>query len=59
MQQEILKIYEDGVLNSGIEIDDEYLKISKTAQPSSSDLKDINFGWNRNINRLIQDKLFH
>jgi CRISPR-associated endonuclease Csn1 len=39
MQQEILKIYEDGVLNSDIEIDDEYLKISKTAQPSSSDLK--------------------
>lgn len=39
MQQEILKIYEDGVLNSGIEIEDEYLKISKTAQPSSSDLK--------------------
>ncbi len=39
MQQEILKIYEDGVLNSGIEIEDEYLKISKTAQPSSADLK--------------------
>ncbi|CAM3165446.1 type II CRISPR RNA-guided endonuclease Cas9 [Chryseobacterium flavum] len=39
MQQEILKIYEDGVLNSGIEVEDEYLKISKTAQPSSSDLK--------------------
>lgn len=39
MQQEILKIYEDGVLNSGIEIEDEYLKISKTAQPSSSDLR--------------------
>lgn len=39
MQQEILKIYEDGVLNSGIEIEDDYLKISKTAQPSSSDLK--------------------
>lgn len=39
IQQEILKIYEDGVLNSGIEIEDEYLKISKTAQPSSSDLK--------------------
>uniref|UniRef100_UPI0023F37522 type II CRISPR RNA-guided endonuclease Cas9 n=1 Tax=Chryseobacterium cucumeris TaxID=1813611 RepID=UPI0023F37522 len=38
-QQEILKIYEDGVLNSGIEIEDEYLKISKTAQPSPSDLK--------------------
>lgn len=39
MQQEILKIYEDGVLNSGIEIEEEYLKISKTAQPSPSDLK--------------------
>ncbi|WP_312764912.1 type II CRISPR RNA-guided endonuclease Cas9 [Epilithonimonas sp.] len=39
MQQEILKIYEDGVLNSDIPIDDEMLKISKTAQPSSSDLK--------------------
>ncbi|RKT01041.1 type II CRISPR RNA-guided endonuclease Cas9 [Chryseobacterium defluvii] len=39
MQQEILKIYEEGVLNSDIEIEDEYLKISKTAQPSSSDLK--------------------
>ncbi|UUV20210.1 type II CRISPR RNA-guided endonuclease Cas9 [Paenimyroides aestuarii] len=39
MQQEILKIYEDGVLNSDIEIEDEILKISKTAQPSSSDLK--------------------
>lgn len=38
-QQEILKIYEDGVLNSDIEISDEILKISKTAQPSSSDLK--------------------
>lgn len=39
MQQEILKIYEEGVLNSDIEIDDDILKISKTAQPSSSDLK--------------------
>ncbi|MDR2236875.1 MAG: type II CRISPR RNA-guided endonuclease Cas9 [Chryseobacterium sp.] len=39
MQQEILKIYEEGVLNSDIEIEDEYLKISKTAQPSSSDLR--------------------
>jgi CRISPR-associated endonuclease Csn1 len=37
-QQEILKIYEDGVLNSGIEIEDEILKISKTAQPSKTDL---------------------
>ncbi|WP_221630263.1 type II CRISPR RNA-guided endonuclease Cas9 [Chryseobacterium lactis] len=39
MQQEILKIYEDGILRSEIEIDDDILKISKTAQPSSSDLK--------------------
>jgi CRISPR-associated endonuclease Csn1 len=38
MQQEILKIYEDGVLNSGIEIDDDILKISKMAQPSKADL---------------------
>jgi CRISPR-associated endonuclease Csn1 len=37
-QQEILKIYEDGVLNSGIEIEDDILKISKTAQPSKNDL---------------------
>ena len=39
MQQEILKIYEDGVLNSDIEIEEDILKISKTAQPSSSDLR--------------------
>lgn len=39
MQFEILKIYEDGVLNSGIEIDDDILKISKTAQPSTSELR--------------------
>lgn len=39
MQQEILKIYEDGVLHSDIEIEEDILKISKTAQPSSSDLK--------------------
>ncbi|MGA9212474.1 type II CRISPR RNA-guided endonuclease Cas9, partial [Kaistella sp.] len=39
MQQEILKIYEDGILNSDIEIEDDILKISKTAQPNSSDLK--------------------
>ena len=39
MQQEILKIYEEGILKSDIEIDDDILKISKTAQPSSSDLK--------------------
>ncbi|WP_294212928.1 type II CRISPR RNA-guided endonuclease Cas9 [uncultured Chryseobacterium sp.] len=39
MQQEILKIYEDGILKSDIDIDDDILKISKTAQPSPSDLK--------------------
>jgi CRISPR-associated endonuclease Csn1 len=39
MQQEILKVYEEGVLNSNIEIEDDILKISKTAQPSSADLK--------------------
>jgi CRISPR-associated endonuclease Csn1 len=39
MQQEILKVYEDGVLNSGIAIDDDYLKISKTAQPTPSELR--------------------
>ncbi len=37
-QQEILKIYEDGVLNSGIEIEEDILKISKTAQPSITEL---------------------
>ena len=39
IQQEILKIYEDGVINSGIEVPDEILKISKTAQPSKSELQ--------------------
>jgi CRISPR-associated endonuclease Csn1 len=39
MQQEILKIYEDGILKSDIEIEEDILKISKTAQPSTSDLK--------------------
>ncbi len=39
MQQEILKIYEDGVLNSNIEVEEDILKISKTAQPSSSQLQ--------------------
>jgi CRISPR-associated endonuclease Csn1 len=37
-QQEILKIYEDGVLNSGIEIDEEILKISKSNQPTSKEI---------------------
>lgn len=39
MQQEILKIYEEGVLNAEENIDDDILKISKTAQPSATDLK--------------------
>lgn len=39
MQQEILKIYEEGILKSDIEIEDDILKISKTAQPSTSDLR--------------------
>ncbi len=37
-QLEILKIYEDGVLNSDIEVPDDILKISKTAQPTSKEL---------------------
>jgi CRISPR-associated endonuclease Csn1 len=37
-QQEILKIYEEGVLNSEVEINEDILKISKTAQPSTSEL---------------------
>jgi len=37
-QQEILKIYEEGILNSGIEIPDEIMKITKNSQPSKSDL---------------------
>jgi CRISPR-associated endonuclease Csn1 len=39
MQQEALKIYEDGILNSSIEIPDDIIKISKTAQPSKSELQ--------------------
>lgn len=39
MQQEILKIYEEGALSAqGGDIPDEILKISKQAQPSSSEL---------------------
>lgn len=38
MQQEILKIYEDGVLNSNITIDDEILKISKKSEPTKAEL---------------------
>ncbi len=37
-QQEILKLYEEGILNSEIEIPDDILKISKQNQPSKSEL---------------------
>jgi CRISPR-associated endonuclease Csn1 len=37
-QADILKIYEDGVLNSGIEIDDDILKISKSSQPTEKEV---------------------
>ncbi|SHG45004.1 type II CRISPR RNA-guided endonuclease Cas9 [Dysgonomonas macrotermitis] len=39
VQQELLKIYEDGIINSDIEVPDDILKISKTAQPTSSELQ--------------------
>ena len=38
IQQEALRIYEEGVLNSNTEIPDDIAKISKTAQPSKSEL---------------------
>ncbi len=38
MQQEALKIYEDGVLNSNIEIPEDIVKISKSPQPSKTEL---------------------
>ena len=38
MQQEILKIYEEGALNAANEIPEEILKISKQAQPTQSEL---------------------
>lgn len=38
MQQEILKIYEDGALTSDVEIEEDILKISKAAQPSKTEL---------------------
>ncbi len=37
-QQEILRIYEDGALNAEMEVPDDILKISRTAQPSKNDL---------------------
>lgn len=39
IQQDILKIYEDGVLNSNIELPDDIIKISKTAEPTKTELK--------------------
>jgi CRISPR-associated endonuclease Csn1 len=39
VQQEILKIYEEGVLNTTTDITDDILKISKMPQPSSAELK--------------------
>ncbi len=39
MQMEALKIYEDGVLNSGIEIPDDIAKISKSAQPTKTEFQ--------------------
>lgn len=39
MQQEILKIYEEGILNSNIEIPDEIEKISKKAEPNNIELQ--------------------
>ncbi len=38
-QQEILKIYEEGALNSEADIPEDILKISTTAQPTSSQLQ--------------------
>lgn len=39
MQQDILKVYEDAVLNADIEIPEDIEKISKLAQPTSSELQ--------------------
>ncbi|MDR0573773.1 MAG: type II CRISPR RNA-guided endonuclease Cas9 [Tannerella sp.] len=39
IQQELLKIYENSVINSNVEIPEDILKISKTAQPTSSELQ--------------------
>lgn len=39
MQQEILKIYEDGVLKSGIEIPDDIAKISTSARPTKAEFQ--------------------
>ncbi|MCA0431395.1 MAG: type II CRISPR RNA-guided endonuclease Cas9 [Bacteroidetes bacterium] len=39
MQQEALKIYEEGVLKSGIEIPEDISKISKSAQPTKAEFQ--------------------
>ena len=39
MQQEALKIYEEGVLKSGIEVPEEISKISKSAQPTKAEFQ--------------------
>jgi len=39
MQQEALKIFEDGVLNSSVEVPDDILKISKAALPTTTELQ--------------------
>ncbi len=39
MQQELLKIYEEGVLTSCVEIPDDITKISRTAQPTKSEMQ--------------------
>ncbi|OWP83633.1 type II CRISPR RNA-guided endonuclease Cas9 [Flavobacterium davisii] len=37
--QELLKIFEEGILNSGIEIEEEIIKISQIAQPTQKQLQ--------------------
>lgn len=37
-QQDILKIFEEDIINSGIEIPDDIIKISKMAQPSKNEI---------------------
>lgn len=59
-QQDILKIYEDGVLNSGIEIPDDIEKISKKpGNRQSRKFNVTNFGWNKNTVPLIREDQFH
>mgnify|MGYP001478949022 CR=1 FL=1 len=37
-QQEALRIFEDGIINSGIELDEDIEKISKSPQPTSAEI---------------------